>query len=75
MNEVFVVERHDFNYEGPHRTALGADLQVAFELAAEMRDEHRGEEWQWKSSDYREALTWHPNTTGWVSIHKEVVHT
>lgn len=76
VDEIYVVERHDDHYYGPHKRRHAKSLETALELAENQRDEHRGDEWR-LSTDVGgdEEVTFHAKgERGWVAIKKAPLH-
>lgn len=69
---VYVVERHDDGYYGPHASRIADGADVAMRVAEAMRDEHRAEDWAMRTSerDDRSCVAFHPRdgASGWVAV-------
>lgn len=75
-HEIYVVERHDDHYYGPHKQRFAESLETALEMAEHQRDEHRGDEWRLNTeSGGDEDVTFHAtDERGWVAIKKAPLH-
>lgn len=74
-NMVFVIERHDDRYNGPHSYRIAETFETALEIAEEMRESHRSDEWDFSVRDRDgDQITMHGNASGWVSIKKKPLH-
>jgi len=74
---IYVIERHDYDYEGPHRTRYAQSATTAIDLAMHEVEEHRAESWTIFSSDLDcIVLKLHPDdgSGGWVRIKEAHLH-
>lgn len=77
-NTVYVVERHDADYESPARSRLTQSVTTALRFANEEMDEHSADEWRKSESDENKNMTFFPDEhramSGRVTIRERTLH-
>jgi hypothetical protein len=69
---ILVVESHRDDWDGPHQTRHCEGAGVAMQVAADLREEHRADEWAMRTTERegRNRVTFTPTdgASGWVSV-------
>jgi hypothetical protein len=72
IESIYVVEQHNSTYDGPYRTEYTKSLETALDVASDMRDDHRGEEWDISDSSDGKRISFQAiGHSGWVTIRTE----
>lgn len=74
---VYVIERHDDDWEGPHATVLAGDWLAVVDVVIEQKAHHHADDWETDTGTRGSVVRYLPadGRSGWITVRKEEVRT